>query len=146
MLALEKGREVKLNLKADESVTFAGKISQISPVVDTATGTVKVKVEAIKPPKMVRPGSFVSVNIVRETRNEAVILPREAVIRELRDAHVFVMDGEKASKRVIELGIEEGANVQVLSGVKPGEKVITAGQGGLKDGSPVKVLEPAKES
>jgi RND family efflux transporter MFP subunit len=146
VLALEEGREVRLNLKADASVTFDGRISQISPVVDTATGTVKVKVEAIQPPKMVRPGSFVSVNIVRETKSDAVILPREAVIRELRDAHVFVMDGDKAAKRVIELGIEEGANVQVLSGVKAGEQVITAGQGGLKDGSLVKILEEPKQS
>ena len=95
---------------------------------------------------MVRPGSFVSVNIIRETKNDAVLLPREAVIRELRDAHVFVVDGDKAAKRVIELGIEEGINVQVLSGVKAGEKVITAGQGGLKDGAQVKVLEDAKQS
>jgi len=146
VLSLKEGREVHLNLKADESVKFEGRISQISPVVDTATGTVKVKVEAIQPPKMVRPGSFVSVNIIRETKSDAVLLPREAVIRELRDAHVFVVDGEKAAKRVIELGIEEGANVQVLSGVKAGEQVITAGQGGLKDRSPVKVLEEAKQS
>ncbi len=146
VLALETGREVHLKLKADESVTFNGRISQISPVVDTATGTVKVKIEAIQPPKMVRPGSFVSVNIVRETKGDAVLLPREAVIRELRDAHVFVMDGEKAAKRVITLGIEEGVNVQVLSGITPGDKVITAGQGGLKDGSPVKILDDTKKS
>ena len=146
VLSLKEGREVRLNLKADDSVKFEGRISQISPVVDTATGTVKVKIEAIQPPKMVRPGSFVSVNIIRETKNDAVLLPREAVIRELRDAHVFVVDGDKAAKRVIELGIEEGINVQVLSGVKAGEKVITAGQGGLKDGAPVKVLEDAKQS
>jgi membrane fusion protein (multidrug efflux system) len=146
VLSLEEGRQVRLNLKADDSVKFEGRISQISPVVDTATGTVKVKIEAIQPPKMVRPGSFVSVNIIRETKGDAVLLPREAVIRELRDAHVFVIDGDKAAKRVIELGIEEGVNVQVLSGVKAGEKVITAGQGGLKDGSPVKVLDDTKHS
>lgn len=146
VLALEEGREVRLNLKADAGVAFSGRISQISPVVDTATGTVKVKVEAIKPPKTVRPGSFVSVNIIRETRGDAVILPREAVIRELRDAHVFVTDGNKAAKRVIQLGIEEGTNVQVLSGVKAGDKVIIAGQGGLKDGSPIKVLDTPKKS
>jgi membrane fusion protein, multidrug efflux system len=146
VLALSEGREVRLSLKADESVTFQGKISQISPVVDTATGTVKVKVEAIQPPKMARPGSFVSVNIVRETRGDALLIPRQAVIRELRDAHVFVMDGDKAVKRSVELGIEEGANVQVLSGVEAGDKVITAGQGALKDGSPVKVLDDTQKS
>jgi membrane fusion protein, multidrug efflux system len=145
VLSLEEGREVRMNLKADEGVTFNGRISQISPVVDTATGTVKVKVEAIQPPKMARPGSFVSVNIVRETRGDALLLPRQAVIRELRDAHVFVMEGDKAEKRVVELGIEEGTNVQVLSGVKAGDKVITAGQGALKDGSPVKILEQPKQ-
>ena len=140
VLGLTEGREVRLRLNADDAVDFAGKIRQISPIVDTSTGTVKITVEASQPPEGVRPGSFVTVDIVRETRDGVLLLPREAVIRELQKAHVFVADGGEARKRAVRLGLEEGDLIEALSGVEAGESVIIAGQGGLKDGTPVEVL------
>ncbi len=140
VLGLAAGREVRIALNADESIRFAGRIRQISEVVDTATGTVKVTVEADSPPQGVRPGSFVSVHIVRETRPGAVLVPREAVLRELQAAHVFVAGGDAAEKREVVLGLEEGLMVEAISGLEPGERVIVAGQGGLKEGSPIKIL------
>ena len=140
VLGLEVGREVKIGLSAAESVEFVGRVRQISPVVDVATGTVKVTIEAADPPAMVRPGSFVGIHIVREAHPDALLLPREAVLRELQTAHVFVADGETATKREVALGLEEEDLVEILGGVEAGEQVIVAGQGGLKDGSAVRIL------
>jgi membrane fusion protein (multidrug efflux system) len=144
VIGLEEGRQVRLTLRATDEVRFAGRIRQISPVVDIATGTVKVTVEAVRPPESVRPGSFVSVDIVRNTRLAATVLPREAVLRELQASHVFVAENGLAKKRSVRLGIEEGDRVEVLGGVRAGEQVIVAGQGGLKDGSPIKILGPSQ--
>lgn len=144
VISLRTGREVRMTLRAAKDITFRGRIRQISPVVDTATGTVKVTVEAVRPPDAVRPGAFVTVDIVRETKPNAIRIPREAVIRELREAHVFVVEGTVAKRRDLTLGLEEGAYIEALSGVKPGEKVIVAGQGALRDGSVVRIL-PAKQ-
>ena len=144
VIGLEEGRAVRLTLRATDEVRFAGRIRQISPVVDTATGTVKVTVEAVHPPESVRPGAFVSVDIVRHTRPSATVLPREAVLRELQSSHVFVAENGVAKKRSVQLGIEEGDRVEVLGGVRAGEQVIIAGQGGLKDGSPIKVLDASQ--
>jgi len=141
VLTLDPGQPVEITLKADESVRFAGRIQRISPVVDTATGTVKVTVEAIDPPGSVRPGGFVIVDIVRETREGTLVLPREAVIRELKSAHVFVVKDEVAQKRAVELGLEEDERLEIVGGLEPGEVIVVAGQGSLKDGSKVKVLE-----
>ncbi|HEX7707069.1 MAG TPA: efflux RND transporter periplasmic adaptor subunit [Thermoanaerobaculia bacterium] len=140
VIALQIGREVRLSLRASNEVTFNGRIRQISPVVDTATGTVKVTIEAVNPPAVVRPGAFVTVDIVRETRQAAIRVPREAVVRELREVHVFIIDGDVARRREITLGVEEGDYVEALTGLKSGERVIIAGQGALRDGSPVKVM------
>ena len=142
---LKEGRDVRITLKANEQTRFSGHIRQISPVVDTATGTVKLTIEAKEPPTEVRPGAFVTIDIVRTTHPQAVLLPREAVIRELQDAYVFVASGGVAEKRTVALGLEEGGRVEALSGVKPGERVIVAGQGGLKQGSPIKVI-PSPEA
>lgn len=140
VIGLEVGREVRILQTADETIRFSGRIRQISPIVDTATGTVKVTIESNDPPPTVRPGSFVTVNIVRTTREDVLLVPREAVLRELQSAHIFLAEDGQAVKRAVELGLEEGDFIEALSGVEAGERVIIAGQGGLKDGSPVKVL------
>ena len=141
VLGLTAGREVRIRLNAAQEVAFGGRIRQISPIVDTATGTIKITVEADEHPADVRPGSFITVDIVRETRSDALLVPREAVLRELQKAHVFVASDSVAEKRAVTLGLEEGDFVEALAGVEAGESVIVAGQGGLKDGSPVKVLD-----
>ncbi len=143
VLGLDPGREVVIRLAADEEVEFSGRIRQISPVVDTTTGTIKLTVEAVAPPAEVRPGSFVTIAVVRETRPDTLLLPREAVLRELQSAHVFVVEDEVAKKRQVTLGLEEGKLIEALDGVEVGERVIVAGQGGLKDGASIKILEPA---
>lgn len=149
IVGLRPGTEARIHLNADPNVRLRGRIRQISPVVDTATGTVKVTVEAIEPPAVVRSGSFVAIHVVRETRDGALLVPREAVLRELQSSHVFVNADGTAAKRAVELGLEEAGRVELLSGVEAGERVIVAGQGGLRDGAKVRVLgeepEPAAE-
>ncbi len=140
VIELEVGREVRITPAADTGLGFTGRVRQIAPVVDTATGTVKVTVEAVQPPAGVRPGAFVAIDIVRERHAAALLLPRESVIRELRTAHVFVTEDDTAVKRAVELGLEEGDYVEVLTGLDEGDRVITAGQGGLDDGQRIKVL------
>ena len=140
VLELEEGREVRIALAANTKVSFAGRIRQIAPVVDTATGTVKVTVEAVKPPAGVRPGAFVSIGIVREQHPSALLLPRESVVRELRAAHVFISEDGTAIKKAVELGLEEGDLVEVISGVAEGDNVVVAGQGALDDGQKIKTL------
>jgi len=140
VIELEEGREVRITPAADTKLGFIGRIRQISPVVDTATGTVKVTVEAVLPPNGVRPGAFVSIDIVRERHAAALLLPRESVVRELRAAHVFITEEDVAVKKSVTLGIEEGEMVEVLTGVDEGDAVVIAGQGGLDDGQRIKIL------
>ena len=140
IIGLEEGRGVRITLKADESIEFDGRIRQISPVVDTATGTVKVTIEARAVPAKVRPGAFVRIDIIRDSIAKAVLMPREAVVRELQSAYVFVAKDGVAEKRPVTLGLEEEDFIQALTGLDAGEDVIIAGQGGLKDGSAIKLI------
>ncbi len=142
---LQEAREVRITLKANETTRFHGRIRQISPVVDTGTGTVKITVEATATPPEVRPGAFVTLDIVREVHPQAVLVPREAVIRELQDSYVFVARGDMVEKRPVSLGLEEGGRIEAISGLSPGERVIVAGQGGLRQGSMIKVI-PIREA
>ncbi len=144
VFGLQEGRDVRISLKANEDVSFFGRIRQISPVVDTATGTVKLTIEASEPPAQVRPGSFVAIGIVREHHPTAIVVPRDAVIRELQEAYVFVVAGGVAERRSVILGLEEGRRIEVVSGVSEGERVVVSGHGGLKDGTSIRVVSPSK--
>ena len=147
VLTLDEGRSVRISLRADAGIDFEGRIRQISPVVDTATGTVKVTIEARSVPAKVRPGAFVRIDVVRDSIADAVLMPREAVVRELQSAYVFVAKDGVAEKRSVTLGLEEDDHIQAISGIAAGEQVIVAGQGGLKDGSAIKLIpEPEPET
>jgi membrane fusion protein, multidrug efflux system len=146
VLGLTEGRGVRITLKANETTQVKGRIRQISPVVDPATGTVKVTVEAVTPPPELRPGAFVSLAIVRETHPKALLVPREAILWEMQDSYLFIVDGAVARRRPVSLGLEEEGQVEVVRGLAAGDQVIVAGQGGLKDGASVKVLPSAQAS
>ncbi|MCI0566588.1 MAG: efflux RND transporter periplasmic adaptor subunit [Acidobacteria bacterium] len=146
VLGLTEGRGVRITLKANETTQVKGRIRQISPVVDPATGTVKVTVEAVAPPPELRPGAFVTLAIVRETHPKALLVPREAILWEMQDSYLFVVDGAVARRRPVSLGLEEEGHVEVVRGLTAGDQVIVAGQGGLKDGASVKVLPSAQAS
>jgi RND family efflux transporter MFP subunit len=143
VLDLAPGQDVRIALRAREETRFAGRIRQISPVVDAASGTVKVTVEAVRPPAGVRPGAFVSVEVLRETRPGALLVPRQAIVRELQEAYVFVADGAVARRRAIETGLEERERIEVTKGLVAGEQVVTSGQGALKDQAAIAVAQPA---
>lgn len=141
VLDLKPGQDAQMSLKARDDVRFRGRIQRISPVVDTQSGTVKVTVAALQPPASVRPGAFVTVGLVRETRAAALLVPKPAVIRELSEAFVYVAAGDKAKKKAVQTGLEEGDKVEILGGLDKGDKVVTSGQGALKDGAPIRVAK-----
>lgn len=141
VLDLRVGQPVRMALRSREETRFDGRIRQISPVVDTASGTVKITVEAVAPPASVRPGAFVTVELLRETRAAALLVPRAAVVRELHESFVFVTQDGKARKRAVKVGLEEGERLEIVDGLKQGEQVVISGQGALKDDAPVSIVK-----
>ena len=134
---------------------LAGHIREVSPVVDQATGTVKVTVAipaaAARSSRRtaggaaVRPGSFARVVIETGRREDAVLAPKRAVIREGNGAaHVFVVENGKAVRREVTVGAEldtaEGALIELVSGLETGAQVVVAGHAALAAGASVEVL------
>lgn len=134
------GQDVEIGLGAEGSDTVTGRIVRVSPVVDDATGTVKVTAQIDRPGPNFRPGAFVRARIRTDTREETVLAPKRAVVEEAGRTYIFVQEGETAVKREVELGYEDGPRVEVVSGLSPGENVIVAGQGSLQDGDKTRVV------
>jgi multidrug efflux pump subunit AcrA (membrane-fusion protein) len=84
-------------------------------------------------------GTPVEVEIDAEEHKNVVLVPREAITREGDETAVFVVDGDKAQRRVVVLGITDGMHAEVQQGVKAGEQVIVHGQAGLPDGTKITI-------
>lgn len=133
-----------IRLGSDDAATVRGRVERISPIVDQASGTVKVTV-ALEPQPGFRPGAFVRVEIRTDTKSDATLIPKRAIIEEDGQNYVYVATAETAKRTKVQLGYENAGMVEVKSGVAPGEKVVVAGQGALKEGSKIKIL-PSQNS
>lgn len=135
------GQQARVLLGANERDSAQGRVARISPIVDDSTGTVKVTIELLPVDRNFRPGAFVRVNIQTDTRQNAVLIPKRAILEEDGENYIFTADGETAHRRKVALGYENASEVEVRSGVRPGETVIVAGQGNLKEGSKIRAVE-----
>jgi len=120
---------------------FAGTISRISPTVDPKTGTFRARVEVPDPSRRLKPGMFGRVNIVYERRENALQLPRAAIVDADGEQSVFVVADGKAAQRPVRTGLASNGWVEVVDGLDGSERVVVVGQGGLKTGTAVKVVE-----
>jgi multidrug efflux pump subunit AcrA (membrane-fusion protein) len=78
-------------------------------------------------------GMPVQVDIDAEQHTNAVLIPARALVREGEETAVFVAMGDKAQRRPVQVGLTDGTNIEILSGVKAGDMVIVDGQAGLPD-------------
>ncbi|HYZ83308.1 MAG TPA: efflux RND transporter periplasmic adaptor subunit [Bryobacteraceae bacterium] len=128
-----------IRLGSDTDVKIDGHVERISPVVDQATGTVKVTVE-LQPKASFRPGSFVRVDIRTDTKSDATLIPKRALIEEDGQFFVFVASNDTAKRAKVQVGYQSEGMVEVLNGVQPGQNVVVAGQGALKEGQKIRVI------
>jgi RND family efflux transporter MFP subunit len=122
--------------------TFTGKVMFINPTIDEATRSAKVIAEVPNGDGVLKGGAFVKGQIIVATRPNVVQVPRDALLNwnvEQRTAEVFVVANGKAEKRQVRIGATNHVSVEVLSGVKAGEQVVTRGGFALRPGDPVTV-------
>jgi membrane fusion protein (multidrug efflux system) len=122
---------------------FTGVISRISPTVDPKSGTFRARVEVPDPTRRLKPGMFARVNIVYERRENALQLPRAAVIDADGTQSVFVVANGKAEQRIVRTGLANSGWLEVVEGLDGSEQIVVVGQAGLKSGSAVKVVDAA---
>lgn len=137
---LHKGQPAYLTVEAWPQERFPARVLRLSPVVDAATGTVRVTLE-VEARDRLRPGMFASVFLEVDRHQNALTIPKAALSLESLGDTVYVVNGELAARRPIELGFEEADIVEVLSGLDPQDRVIVVGQDGLSEGTPIRILE-----
>lgn len=123
--------------------TFKGWVKRISPVIDPKSGTFRVTVGVRgEKPTDLPPGLFVGVRIITDTRQNAVLVPKRAVVYEGGERYVYAVVNDRAVKRKLVVGYEDPQNIEATSGFDVGIPVVVLGQNGLKDGSFVRIVNP----
>jgi membrane fusion protein (multidrug efflux system) len=147
---LSMGQEVHIGASASD-YAFKGKIVGIDPKIDPASRLVSVQAQVDNSDKSLVPGQFVQVRVILPEEDNVVILPLTTVVTSLYGDYVFTVVKKEADKNAaadtaekaddlvlhqifVKLGRRTGNNVEILSGVKDGDVVVTSGQNRLSNG------------
>jgi membrane fusion protein (multidrug efflux system) len=137
---LHVGRSVTLAV-AGVDRRFDARVYAIEPAIDPETRSVIVRAQLPNEGRHLRPGAFADVAVVIAEVPNALTVPSVAVIPELGGKKVMVVEGGKAVARAVETGIRTDTAVEVTSGLKAGEQVITGGLDRVTDGALVEVKD-----
>jgi membrane fusion protein, copper/silver efflux system len=123
------GNTVEARTSALPGTVFKGRISTVLPEVNPATRTLKARIELGNPGHRLVPGMFATVNFASAARQEALLVPAEAVIQTGRRSVVIVaQDGGRFAPVEVETGIEADGRTEIRKGLEAGQKVVVSGQ------------------
>lgn len=141
--ALRTGAEVQLSIDAFPGELFTGRIRRIFPAADSVTRLIPVEVElAGGSAARVRPGFTARVTFRLDVRDDAILVPAQAVTGAAGNQAVMVIQGGKPLRQAVRTGTEVSGRMEILSGVQAGDTVIVAGAIGLREGSAIRIVDP----
>jgi RND family efflux transporter MFP subunit len=138
---MKAGREVDLRFSAYPGKVYKGTVESISPVVNADDRTCSVFITVSNPGEEIKPGMHAEVEIAAEIFSNRLLVPQEAVLVRGGRKLVFVVEGDLAKWRYVEIGLENERYAEILDGVKAGEPVITEGHFTLAHDARVSVVK-----
>jgi RND family efflux transporter MFP subunit len=137
------GQPVALAIPALVGQPIPAKVSSVAPSADPKTHTFVVKVTPNDQDGKLKAGMFADVKITAKDVSKAVLVTKESVLNQNGKTIVFVVADGKAALRQVSTGLSDDVQVEIVSGVKAGEQVVTAGQSSLSDGDAVRLTGQA---
>jgi multidrug efflux pump subunit AcrA (membrane-fusion protein) len=143
-MLLRKGDKAEIDVAGLES-KLNGMLTLVSPALDPNSTTVEIWVQTANPNQQLRPGMSVQLSITAQTVHDALVVPASALLNATgRDAQVMVVNEKSEGQlRDVKTGIQTHEQVQIVSGLKPGEVVVSEGSYGLPDKTKLKVEKPS---
>jgi len=133
---IKKGQKAQFNVSALDNQTFDGIITNVGVVADQISRTYEVKITVKNSALLLKPGMVCDVNLGITANKEILTVPYQAVDKDKdNNSFVYIVDQTQkiAKKRIIHIGNYQNDNIEVLSGLDLGEKVVTEGKEKLSD-------------
>jgi len=139
---IRQGLRASLWFEAIPGETFAAEVIEISPVLDPASRTMRIRLRFINPDSRIKAGMFATISLVTNRRVNVPVIPRSSVINTYGSWIVFIVDeNNTARRREVTLGIDNEELFEVLGGVEMDDNIVSAGQNFLSDGDNVRIVE-----
>jgi membrane fusion protein, multidrug efflux system len=135
---IRQGMPIKAVSAAWPDRPFNGTIATIDPVIDPATRAIRVRAILPNGDKALKPGMLLTVSVFARER-ESLAVPELAVVGDGEDRFVFVLEDRTAKRVKVDTGMRQNGQVEILGGVKAGQKVVTEGVVKLTDGTKVRL-------
>jgi membrane fusion protein, multidrug efflux system len=140
---LAEGQSIEMIVAGYPDEKFHGEVYFVDPQVDDVSRTILVKAKAANPDGKLRRGMFAKIDLVIETKENALLIPETALILKSDDAFVFTVDKDNKAQMVpVKTGLRQAGKVEVVEGLKAGDTVITEGFQKVGPGSSVAVTDP----
>ncbi len=139
---------VAIDIDALADKTILASVTRVSPIVDPETGTFKITIEIRDESRRIKPGMFGRISIIYDRHENVLQVPRSADMEEMGVESVFVVEDDKAVRRIVQTGYGENGMIEITEGLDDADNVITVGQLGLKPDATVTVINapPAPEA
>lgn len=139
-MQVKPGQRIKFTVESDTSI-FIGKVYAVEPQIDANTRTIKIRALAENTKGLLLPGQFVKVELILGSSPNAILVPTEAVIPELNGHKVFISNNGKAKEVSVQTGIRSNLNLEIISGLKAQDTLITTGILQLRDGLAIQITK-----
>ncbi|CEP68448.1 RND efflux pump, membrane fusion protein [Moorella glycerini] len=137
---LQPGREVAVEVPVVAAESLKGRVASVSPAADERSRVFKVKVSLVNAPPGVKPGMAATVIYTTRQVNNALLVPKNAVVKRGAQDIVYTVVEGKAAGRVVTTGIADDKNVEIVKGLADQDSIIVKGQDFVSEGQPVEVV------
>ena len=137
---IEAGQPVAIDIDALAGQRTMATVTRVSPVVDPETGTFKITIEIHDAARRIKPGMFGRMSIVYDVHENVLQVPRSAVVEDMGNPTLFVVEDGKAVRRIVQTGYGSNGMIEITQGLDDNDAVVTVGQVGLKPDSKVSVI------
>ncbi|HEY3132324.1 MAG TPA: efflux RND transporter periplasmic adaptor subunit [Acidobacteriota bacterium] len=127
------GQKLRVTTQSFSGQLFQGDIIAIGGAVDPATDTVQVRLRVQNSGNRLKIGMFGQGELAVQRHSDTTLVPASALVKAENEMRVYVVQGDMATKKTVQVGIQNHDQVEILSGLTAGEKVLTSGNYGLED-------------
>jgi len=141
---IRKGQKAQACVYGEEEIHVEGEVTDVSQIMDGETRAFEVDVAVSNPDGLLRAGMFARANVIIKSRLDTVIVDRKVLQRRNNEDILFVVNSEeRAEKRSVKLGLENPEEVEVVEGLRAGDRLVVLGYETLQDKVKVKIMETA---
>lgn len=139
---LENGLKADVSLVAYKNEIFSAHVIRVSPIVDEVSRTKEIYLAFDTDDSRINAGMYSKIKLYTRTHENAIVIPYDAVLTQDNQTYVYIVqDDSSVTVRNVELGVNVDGDVEILSGLSFGEKVVVSGTQSLSEGAKIKEVQ-----